>query len=144
MLPLPAGHEAVRERQPLTLRSPPSEKYVISNSALSFIYTYFFDFPVANLDMLADFSLQPYLLFSFFLCSLSIRKIYLSPIPYCLTSLSSRYIPFLFFFFFFLCMCFLCYMPLVVSSSYMLLCSSLFFFLLYSRMSPSLSLYTTP
>ena len=44
MLPLPARHEAVRERHPFTLCSPLSGEYVISNSALSFIHIYIYIF----------------------------------------------------------------------------------------------------
>ena len=60
MLLLLVGHEAVKERHPLILSPPLSGKYVISNSTLSFIYIYIYiyiNFPAANPDMLADFSL---------------------------------------------------------------------------------------
>ena len=92
-----------------------------------------------------------------FFCSLSIRRMHLQPVLYYLMSPSVRYVSFLSSFFFFsfphisFAIChWLFHLPFSIITSYVLLCSSffppLFFFFvcLSSRISPSLSPYTTP
>ena len=106
-----------------------------------YIYIYI-DFPVANPVVLADFSLQPCLLFSLLLQSkhkedVSITRPILLDEPKFEVHLS----PSLFFFFacvsFATCLC----LSRLVTGSFVL---HPFLFFLFFRMSPSLSLYITP
>ena len=140
MLPLPAGHEAIRGRHPFTLRFPLSREYVISSSDLSFIYIY--SFPTVNPHTLVNSSLYLCLLLSFLLQSkhkedaLATCPILLDE-PKCEVCLLPFFIIFLLFSTYFLC-----HMPLVVSSPFqhhhklctplfLILPSSLFFFCLF-------------
>ena len=123
---------------------------------LSLIFFYYLFIYIALLRLTRIHWLTHLFIFVFyclFFCSLSIRRIHLQPVLYNLMSPSLRYVSFLSSFFFFsfahisfaICPWFF-QLPFSIIISYGFLCSSFFppFFFLSSRISPSLSPYTTP